>query len=62
MLILKRRIGEKIKLGPKGEWTITVFGSKNRYVQLGFDVPDDILILREELYEARKAEGSLCGE
>ena len=50
MLILTRRIGETIIIN--GDIKITVLGLDPRgQVKLGFDAPDDVNIVREELLE-----------
>lgn len=53
MLILGRRIGERIKIGD--EVTITVLDVQQHHygdqVQLGIDAPKDIPVHREEIYD-----------
>ncbi len=52
MLILARRIGEKIYLGD--EVTVTVLGVKGAQVRIGIDAPEDIPVHREEIYKRIK--------
>jgi carbon storage regulator len=54
MLILSRKIGEAVVLDEK--ITIRVLDISKGVVRIGFDAPDDMLILREELeIEIKKA-------
>lgn len=47
MLILSRKIGEAVVLGEN--ITVRVIEVSKGVVRIGFEAPDDILILREEL-------------
>ena len=49
MLILTRRKEESIIIN--GDIKITVLGMDRGYVKLGFEAPDDVVIMREELLE-----------
>ncbi len=49
MLILSRRIGESLMIGDDIE--VKVFDVSGNNVRLGIQAPDDVVILREELYE-----------
>lgn len=49
MLIVTRRIGEKIIIGDR-EIEATILGVKGNQVKLGFDADKDISIHREELF------------
>jgi len=53
MLILSRRVGEKIMIGDDIE--VTVCGIHKGQVKLGIDAPDEVVILREELYHQTKS-------
>jgi carbon storage regulator len=54
MLILSRRVGEKIMVGD--EVTITVLEVKGGQVRLGFGAPKKIAVYREEIYRNMKRE------
>ncbi len=48
MLILTRRPGESVMIG--NDIIVTVTGIYNGQVKIGFNVPREIKVLREELY------------
>jgi carbon storage regulator len=53
MLIVTRRIGERIMIG--SEVTVTVLGVKgNNQVRLGVDAPKSVPVHREEIFERIK--------
>jgi len=52
MLVLKRKIGERVMLGRDGEAAVEVVGVADDSVRLGFEVPKDWRIHREEVYSA----------
>jgi carbon storage regulator len=54
MLILTRRVEEKVIIGD--EVTVTVLASKGGYVRLGIDAPRKIPVHREEIYRRMKQE------
>ena len=54
MLILTRRVEEKVIIGD--EVTVTVLESKGGYVRLGIDAPRRIAVHREEIYRRKKRE------
>ncbi len=54
MLILSRRIGETLHLGDN--ITVTVQQIHGNYVKLGVQAPDDVIILRDELYQKNDLE------
>ncbi len=49
MLVLSRRVGEKIIIND--QITVTVLGIKGRQVRIGFEAPADVSIHRSEVYE-----------
>ena len=48
MLILTRRVGEKLIIGE--DVTITVLGVKGNQIRIGIDAPRDVSVNREEIY------------
>jgi carbon storage regulator len=54
MLILTRRIGEKLVIGD--DIMVTVLGVKGTQVRIGVDAPDDVAIHREEIYDRVQVE------
>ncbi len=57
MLVLTRRDGESLFIGDDTE--VTVLNVDGNYVKTGITVPDDVTILREELYhQGNNAEAS----
>lgn len=54
MLILTRKAGESLHLGD--DITITVFSVQGKLVKLGINVPDDMTVYRDEVYQRIKAE------
>ncbi|MDR2819201.1 MAG: carbon storage regulator CsrA [Desulfovibrio sp.] len=48
MLILTRRPGESLCLGEN--MRITILGMQGKQVRIGLEVPDDIVVYREEVY------------
>ena len=60
MLILTRRIGEKIVIGDNV--TIAVLGVKGNQVRVGIEAPRDVPVHREEIYQRilkERADGAL---
>ena len=49
MLILTRRVGEKLVIGDNV--MVTVFGIKGGQVRIGIDAPRDVTVNREEIYQ-----------
>lgn len=49
MLILTRRISEKLIIGDNV--TITILGVKGNHVRIGIDAPRDVKVNREEVFQ-----------
>ena len=49
MLILTRRVGEKLIIGDNV--TVTVLGVKGAQVRVGINAPRDVTVNREEIYQ-----------
>lgn len=49
MLILTRRVGEKLIIGEKV--TVTVLGVKGNQIRIGVDAPRDVTVNREEIHQ-----------
>ena len=56
MLILTRRMGETLRLGP--DITVTVVGVKGGQVRIGINAPRSIIVHREELYQRLQREAA----
>lgn len=54
MLILTRRVGEKLIIGD--EISVTILGVKGNQVRIGVHAPDDVPIHREEIYQRIQVE------
>ena len=48
MLILTRRLGETIRIGP--DIVVTVLGVNGQQVRLGIEAPKHVTVHREEVY------------
>lgn len=49
MLVLNRKNGEEIKIG--NDITIKIISAQDGNIKLGIEAPQDVAILRAELYE-----------
>lgn len=49
MLVLARRVGEKLVIGENV--TITIVGVKGNQIRIGIDAPRDVAVNREEIYQ-----------
>lgn len=54
MLILTRRVGEKLVIGD--DVTVTVLGVKGTQVRIGVQAPADVAVHREEIYDRIQVE------
>ena len=55
MLVLSRRLGEKLIIGD--DVKITVLGISGNQVRLGIDAPREVPVHREEIYDKIQIEG-----
>jgi carbon storage regulator len=60
MLILTRRIGEKLIIGD--EISVTILDVKGSQVRIGVHAPDDVSIHREEIYNRIQAEQQVAAK
>lgn len=56
MLVLSRRVGEKIIIGD--EITITIVRVSQGTVRIGVDAPRDMMVIRQEVADAIKRDSS----
>lgn len=54
MLILTRRVGERLMIGE--DIFVTVLGVKGNQVRIGVQAPAEVSVHREEIYERIRAE------
>jgi carbon storage regulator len=59
VLVLTRRIGEVIRIGP--HIVVTILGVNGSQVRLGVDAPKDVAVHREEVFERIKHERTTAG-
>jgi carbon storage regulator len=59
MLILTRRIGETIRIGP--DIVVTVLAVKGSQVRIGIDAPKDVAVHREEIFDRIQHERTTAG-
>jgi carbon storage regulator len=53
VLIITRRVGERIMIG--SDVSVTILGVQGGQVRIGIDAPRDVEVHREEVYERIKA-------
>ncbi len=63
MLVLKRYIGSRVRLRTIGgeEIWITLFRNRNGALMLGFDAPQSVEVVREELLEFQPPAAGVAG-
>jgi carbon storage regulator len=54
MLILTRRVGEKLIIGE--DVTVTILSLKGNQIRIGIDAPRSVKVHREEVYERIRKE------
>lgn len=54
MLCLSRKVNERVKIGD--DITVTVVRMGHGLVRLGFEAPEGVVILRQEVYDRPKAD------
>jgi carbon storage regulator len=60
MLILTRKLGETIRIGP--DIVVTVLAVNGNQVRVGIEAPKDVAVHREEVFERIKRERTTAGE
>jgi carbon storage regulator len=54
MLVLCRKIGEKIKVGPSGSIVITLIEIRGNRARIGIEAPAEIRVDRAEVFDLRQ--------
>lgn len=54
MLILTRRVGERVKIGD--DVTVTVLGVNGNQIRVGIEAPKNVAVHRKKIYERIKLE------
>jgi carbon storage regulator len=54
VLIVTRRVGERIMIGP--DVSVTILGVKGGQVRVGIDAPREVEVHREEIFNRIKAD------
>lgn len=60
MLILTRKLGEKIRIG--NEIKITILNASGRQIKVGVEAPPDVAVHREEVYQMIREENTLAAQ
>jgi carbon storage regulator len=60
MLILSRKINEKIMIGDN--ITVSIIDVRGDQVRIGIDAPKNVKVFRQEVFEAIKAENKAASE
>lgn len=60
MLILSRKIDEKIKIG--NDITITLIDVKGDQVKIGVEAPRDVKVFRQEVFDAIQTENKAAAD
>lgn len=60
MLVLSRKVGEKIMIGDSIQ--IKVVSIEGDQIKLGIEAPQSVSIYREEVYETLQQENKLAGQ
>jgi len=56
MLVLSRRIGERITIGDSAEMDVTILGIRGSQVSIGINAPREVSVHRQEIYHKIQAE------
>ena len=60
MLILSRKVNEKIMIGD--DISVSIIEIRNDQVRIGVDAPKTVKVFRQEVYDAIKAENKAAAE